>query len=338
MHSYFCLLLLTVILTALAYVRLRQCGSPSEFHPFDVKATLPLRGLLAVMIVCHHLGLRFSSDLIGVFSSCGTSLVAVFFFISGYGLMISYQKKGEAYLSHFFRHRFSKLLPAFLLLTIAYSAYLCIVWHNSVSNILYELVCKGHTPLPSSWFMYAIIYQYIAFYLACKLSGSKPRCLVVASILTIAYIIAVNLMEYGYWWWISHPSFVCGMIVASYEKEFKLLLNDNKLIICALPLLIIMSSAVIGHFILHTTLDSVTTNMIPFIVLFTVYAFGAMKSKSMNYLGKISLEIYLVHCLAIRLVLHFDLSWLPFTLAVFAVTIPMAIIAHKFSEKVAARF
>jgi len=128
------------------------------------------------------------------------------------------------------------------------------------------------------------------------------------------------------------------MIVASYEKEFKLLLNDNKLIICALPLLIIMSSAVIGHFILHTTLDSVTTNMIPFIVLFTVYAFGAMKSKSMNYLGKISLEIYLVHCLAIRLVLHFDLSWLPFTLAVFAVTIPMAIVAHKFSEKVAARF
>jgi membrane-bound acyltransferase YfiQ involved in biofilm formation len=88
MNSNLFQIFFAIIFSLVIYIKLRNLDK-SQFHCFDVNATLPLRGLLAILIVCHHIGQHFSNIQTGI----GTILVSMFFFISGYGLMVSYCKK-----------------------------------------------------------------------------------------------------------------------------------------------------------------------------------------------------------------------------------------------------
>ena len=58
--------------------------------------TVALRGILALMVLICHLHARvelFSNSILGtLFASFGYLAVAVFFFLSGYGLTESYKK------------------------------------------------------------------------------------------------------------------------------------------------------------------------------------------------------------------------------------------------------
>lgn len=93
---------------------------------FSVEATLPLRGLLAVGIVLHHISQRVGQavpDVWGLsqFEFLGAPIVAVFFFLSGYGLMKSLRVKGTSYLDGFLRKRMTKVLLPLLLCSLVYS-------------------------------------------------------------------------------------------------------------------------------------------------------------------------------------------------------------------------
>jgi peptidoglycan/LPS O-acetylase OafA/YrhL len=340
MYSKPCLLLLAVLLSALAYFKLRRTDDTSKFHDFDVNATLPLRGILAVLIVCHHISQRFIPDPIGIFLHFGTSVVSVFFFISGYGLMISYQKKGKEYLSNFFRHRLSKLLPAFLTLTVACCMYYCLFKHHQINEIFKELLLHGNPPLQNSWFIYAIIYQYISFYIACKTSHTTIGCIVIASILTLAAMIGTRLMHFGDWWYLSLPSFILGMIIESYEDTFRKILSKYTFITFAIITFII--SLGVANCRLHITTEGIANfsfcNLMPLLVICIIYAYGSIKNKCVKYLGDISLEIYLIHGSVILFAGHFNLPWYAFLVCVFFITIPAADITHRYSKMISSHF
>jgi peptidoglycan/LPS O-acetylase OafA/YrhL len=325
----------------LSLIKLQKSGEQIVLHNFDVNATLPIRGLLAILIVCHHIGQRFSITPIGIFSSIGPTLVSVFFFISGYRLMISFQKKGKVYLSNFFRHRLSKLLPTFVILTLACIAYSCILKHHQLSEIMHNLF-QGDTPLPHSWFMYAIIYQYIAFYISCKISRTKMQCVIVSAFLTLLSMIGLYKVGFGDYWWISQPSFILGMVVAAYENVFRKVLAKNPFLMVLSVLIVMFIGLTNGHFRLihiHELIASfLYPNLMPLLVIFMVYAYGSTYNNIARYLGKISLEIYLIQGLAIMAVQYFTLPWYAFTLCVFIITIPAAAIAHKLGNAISSRF
>jgi peptidoglycan/LPS O-acetylase OafA/YrhL len=342
MPSSFYLLLVAVILAIFAYLKLKKYNNQTTFHNFDVNATLPLRGLLAILIVCHHIGQRFADTPIGIFVSFGMTLVSVFFFVSGYGLMISYQKKGRAYLSNFFKHRLSKLLPVFLTLTLACIACSCIFEHRQLSEVMHDLL-RGKTPLPNSWFMYAIIYQYIAFYIACKMSRTKMQCIVVAAILTLLSMLGLYKAHFGDYWIVSQPAFVLGMLIASYENIFREILAKHTLatlasVLIAMAIGIINGTFMLIHGFIAFFLSFIFPNLMPILVISMIYSYGSTNNKVAHYLGKISLEIYLIQGLAIMNVEHFNLPWYAFAICVFAITIPAAEIAHRLGSKVSSRF
>jgi hypothetical protein len=61
MEGILYLILVTLLVAISSYFKLRTCKSVTEFHPFDVDATLALRGILAILIVCHHISKGFLS-------------------------------------------------------------------------------------------------------------------------------------------------------------------------------------------------------------------------------------------------------------------------------------
>lgn len=66
-----------------------------KYAPFDLTHTLPLRGILATLVVIGHLDNVISGQTkILMPFHMATPAVAVFFFMSGYGLMLSFSKGG----------------------------------------------------------------------------------------------------------------------------------------------------------------------------------------------------------------------------------------------------
>jgi peptidoglycan/LPS O-acetylase OafA/YrhL len=332
--------LTAVILSLLAYLKLRRCNTPADFHPFDTNATLPVRGILAILIVCHHLSLYFHDASFAIFKNWGTAIVSVFFFISGYGLMVSYLKKGKSYLTNFFRHRFSKLLPTFLLLTIG-----CGIYHyksHFISAIAHDFLI-GLPTLPNSWFLYVIFYFYIAFYISCRASRSNVQCIGYMALFTLLSMAMTLLAKFGSWWYVSQPSIVLGLIVAVHEEWVKKSLCRHPF---AIIFPIILISLLSYFFIPNTALKTLTfSNLAPLLVLFTLYAYPPIRNKVIRYLGKVSLEIYLVHGLVISVMHKIGglcgcpvLPWYVFTVLTFILTIPLAALAHQFNQAISSRF
>ena len=101
---------------------------PQNIGRFSKEATLPLRGVLALLIVFHHISLRLTYmvpkdakvNYLRDFSDWGEPIVSVFFFLSGYGIIKSYQKKGKSYLEGFFSGRLLRLMVPFIICCICY--------------------------------------------------------------------------------------------------------------------------------------------------------------------------------------------------------------------------
>ena len=111
------------------------CIRPSvSLTPFTMEATLPLRGVLAMGIVIHHISLRIvdaTPDDMWIFSQFqfwGAPIVAVFFFLSGYGLMVSLITKGQEYLDGFLKKRLLKIVLPLVLCSIVFEATSITLW------------------------------------------------------------------------------------------------------------------------------------------------------------------------------------------------------------------
>ena len=130
-----------------------------------------LKGIMAICVVLHHLSQQTHSILI--FLDFGAIAVGCFFFISGYGLYTSYEKKGKAYLMDFPQKRFKKLIIPFILVICLYQLWLFVL--NVSKGISFDDLSVGHVNaiLPYSWYIFVIIIFYFTFYFAFKVANSK---------------------------------------------------------------------------------------------------------------------------------------------------------------------
>ena len=122
------LLLLTsawLIIDIIKFISSITRGRKVRIYDFSLENTLPLRGVLALLIALHHVSQRIvSTPILSEFSKWGEYIVALFFFIMGYGLTISYEKKGTSYLDGFFKRRIIKLILPYIICIIGYTSYL----------------------------------------------------------------------------------------------------------------------------------------------------------------------------------------------------------------------
>ena len=87
----------------------------NEEEYLSLEYTKYLKGILALVVVfCHIQYDRINLPIFKVFNYVGNFAVALFFFLSGYGLMSQYVKKGNKYLQGFFRKRILKLIIIYL--------------------------------------------------------------------------------------------------------------------------------------------------------------------------------------------------------------------------------
>jgi len=301
---------------------------------FNRDNTLPLRGLLALLIVAHHLGQR--TDIFGISyfaSSFGYQIVAVFFLLSGYGLCVSYMAKRKEYLHGFLHRRLGKLLPKFIMLTLI----MMLAYHIFCGSSIYEQVIKffsnGVTPLPHSWFICAIIYVYISFYL-CAFWGNSPLCVGICFLLSsLLYIFIVNyLLHYWEYWWMTILSVNVGYFIALYERKITMLINNHRFISYSLMIAALFLSfcAICKIFIFASVLLMIFIIVQALSVYVIVRTLGLVRWKWLCAVSVFSLELYLVHGIPLEIGMCFIQNDYCLWLFTYAISIPMAMLLNKY--------
>lgn len=207
------LLFLSVLLAlfvASLSVRLR-------FAPLTPDKTQPLRGIWAVLIVAFHLSHVAPADkaLAAVFH-WGAPVVALFFFISGYGLMQQFKRRGQDYLNDFFFRRVGMgiLLPWLL----AYVLYLLVTGAGgwSLSSSVKGLLGAGRTTLPYSWYVFAILWLYAGFYVCGRFLPRRwiGPALTLWSLFSMLYVFGAGWERC---WYVTTLAFPAGVCYASFE-------------------------------------------------------------------------------------------------------------------------
>lgn len=303
-------------------------------YSFDKATTLPLRGLLALLIISHHLGQCTSHLSLSQFTSnIGKQPVAVFFFISGYGLCVSYLSKREDYLNCFLKKRMGKLLPEFLLLTIGIVTIFELFGIVSLQQQINLFAERGWTPLPFSWFIYAIFYVYVSFYICAKIVKSPRNIGLLFTVSSLIYVFIVSgILQFDSYWYVTIICVNAGYFVALYEKKISSILSSHRfLCYSALTAVLFVSfcaNAKITIGFVRFGFTEIWLLAQAFAVYVIVRALGFLQWKWLCNIGVFSLELYLIHGIPLIVGQHFGLDNWPLWIFTYAVSIPSAFLLN----------
>lgn len=330
--------LLLISLCITYHIKKRQQNGKIKLFAFDVQNTLALRGVLALLIAFHHLSKEVDSlhlPVVQEFVELGAVIVGIFFFLTGYGPMVSYMKKGESYLSNFLSHRFLKLLPAFLIATIGYLVFLSIVHHNNAFAMFLDMR-MGRTPLPNSWFIYTIIFYYLAFYFMALLFPKKSHMIIAMWGISIAYEIILRMLGWGNYWFMTIYALNIGQCYAYFENRIKMKLEHSSCLLLGsiwALFALFMIVWLINHIVEITTLNKLYYCFTSVFIVYAIYIMGAIPSKILRITGTISYEFYLVHGIFVKQLNFMQTHWLLYFIAVYFASYLFAWLLHDICER-----
>lgn len=220
--------MLAVLLTGSKLYRKNQWNE--EF--MTLEQTKYLQGFFALCIMLHHIGQETCASWneypklpgLELFVPIGYFFVSLFLLCSGYGLFKSFKAK-EDYFKGFFVRR---ILPLILIFFITGWIYFVarILMHESMNS--WKIFCYiSGWGLPNlyAWFVIAMTYFYICFYVSFKYGKSDFARIagVIAGVFIYTFIgTYVNHNDYwmrGEWWYNCVHLFWIGMLFARYENQ-----------------------------------------------------------------------------------------------------------------------
>ena len=267
-----------------------------------------LRGLLSLTVIFHHLAQRTTEGLLfHQFTRVGFLAVAMFFFFSGYGLQKSYIASSD-YKKRFLLRRIPPVLFPYVVVTVLFWAMYAIDGQvYSIKEIILAII--NGSPLGSfSWYIINILVFYIAFWLLMNLFGTSYRGMIVgACVWYVLYAVFCIKMGYGSWWYNTSELLIVGMFWATYEETILNFVHKHYKfftpLVWSLFIFLFLFRRSLVNIIGIKGISLILPMMCAVLFVLSVLLF-AMKFEIGNpiltFLGKISLEVYLVQGLFIR--------------------------------------
>mgnify|MGYP003290040458 CR=1 FL=1 len=318
-------------------------------------------GFFALLIVMHHLvqqvgfanaaGLRFLENI-------GVCFVGAYFFYSGYGLIKSSNSRSD-YLKGFLKNRLPVILIPFFVCILIF-AIVRLQWISklAVTDVIFYIT--GFKLINSHmWYIVEIFFLYILFYVVFKFIKKKKVayiCMSLALLLLVAGSLLAGHGEawfQGEWWYNTTILFLVGMLFAEHENKIIGFIRKHytKVVIAALIIFIILYNATMymlehygywseleGKTILQSNMDKLYTLLVqmPMVISFVLLiVIVGQKVKCSNmtlrFLGKISLELYLIHNLFIDK-LSFISGQGVYFISVITCSIVLAYVIHKLDQ------
>ncbi len=179
--------------------------------------TMGIRALMIILIVIYHAGLLYGIDL----PNDGHICVAVFFFMSGWGLELSIRNK-QSYLATFLQKRVFGLLIQYWIImisTVAVTSLMYLSWNEFGTELLSVFLDWPH------WYVSELLVFYILFYVL-ALSGTRYRLPILALTTVTSMLLMAEYFETNLYLK-SGMAFVFGVVLYHYKDSFRMILERN---------------------------------------------------------------------------------------------------------------
>ncbi len=331
----------------------------------SLEQTKAVLGFCSIGIIFHHLSqmtcvpwIKKEAIVHGLdgFANIGYLFVALFFFCSGYGLFKSHKKKAD-YFDHFF---VKKAFP--ILLTAFFSSMLFMVarWSREAEYYFAPIFSVGGPSLINTygWYVMMILALYFLFYLGFSGGKSDRAGILTVSIGIFIIILFCDYFMYGTWWYNTIHLFLAGILYSKYEDRCTAFFKKYYARILAgiLPLTVI--TFLIGNEIvpLYSFMAYPPGRWVQFFcqmissLLFVFWAVMlgmkiVLGNAALKFLGKMTLETYLVHGMFVQLFgytflyddvkpLFYIRSVFLYALVVLALSLPLAYVLKLLCVKI----
>ena len=273
------------------------------------KSTKSLKGLLALLIIFHHISQKVTTgENFSNFEYMGRYIVALFFFLSGYGLYFQYSNN-SIYMENFLKKRLVRIFIPFFIFIVIYVIYRAIL--GEVVNVDFFLsFWKDHSNIIyNGWFINSIIVLYVIFYVSFVRKDSKIAEYKLV-FLTLVYIFWKAYQNHGDWEYVSIMAFLLGVfwmknrvsIDKFIEKKYFIFLVSFSILMYVFRHYedIMKNIGITNKYVYYGIVGNICTMV--FVVYFLLLTNKLnFSNKYLGFLGEISFEIYMIH----GLVMHY---------------------------------
>lgn len=327
-------ILLLYIFGMLLYLRMVKNEKVDDDY-LSLDKTSRLRGIMAMGIVLHHMSeVTVGGTLFPLLQHMGYLLVSLFFFFSGYGLMISYRRKGAIYLRQFWKDKILYIFLVYLWISVVYAVVKSFMGSEITLQSFAVSFINGSPVANNSWYMIVQILLYFVFWgtFSLKRVSNKIKIFIVFT-LEVIMAVVFHQLSYSVIWYMSNFAFAIGIWWAEERERIdvfvgkrwfltEVMMFSGFVLFSGLPLLGekfgVMSEAVR----LVSRIISSTCFVLFVIILMKKFTF---KEGIWDFFGKISLEIYLVHGLVILLLRKVTSSNVTWTILTVILSIALAV-------------
>lgn len=292
----------TSILIALAAISFPGIKIKTEATGISKQETVALKGMLSLMVFLHHFSGWFANPdpILYFFSHCGSFMVSVFFFLSGYG--ISKSKTAE---KQTFKDLILKILKLFipfwiidaLCLVMYYSLEVPLPTEVNLKIILLSIINVAEI-VSFSWFLSTITVIYILYFLTKKIEKINHILLLFAVLIILSFFVPEL--------WLTYFAFPIGLLISKEELFFRFLSKIKYGMIMAGIVVMILLAIMLKYFGETLPDNKIAGNVADVLsgTLFAVFIYMLTNkihigNKVLSFIGEISYEIYLLHGLGI---------------------------------------
>ncbi len=343
-----------------------KLAKKKTFHEgfLDYPIMKGIQGFAAMAVILHHVTQtvtqygQFDKGLINIFVDAGVLFTGLFFFCSGYGLMTRLLEK-EDYLNGFIKKRLPAIMVPFF---VCNWLFIAVNLATGYSAKPLELVaCISGIVLMNNqmWFIVELVALYVAFYLIFRKRKSDKSALIkLAIFITLMTGISLllghgnlsgtlGLWFHGEWWYNTTWLFFIGLIMAKYKENVVGFAKRNYSWLLPIMLLTFVIISLASTYILysfgyytdsylHKLITAVvqTAMVIIFVLSFFLITMKLrFKNPVLSFLGKRTLEIYLLQNIFITKLHPIIGNDLLFYLGVYVGTIVLAIGVHWLNQR-----
>lgn len=292
-----------------------------------------LKGICMLMIIIGHTYNGFPLDNadfhfpkflyllhIGLWGELG---VAVFFFLSGFGLFFSLNRHKID--GHYLVSKARRLLVPLVLYWIVELVTLAVFAPEDFSwHLFREIVTLSIHPNIENWFFKIIVAAYILCVLIfAAFKQDKVRLAIVFAI-TISYFGMALCLQFGEWWYNTILCFPLGMLVAR-EKDFFRRMNPWAVVLCGAVISIILAATNLSRPLLSLVFSF---SAVYFINVVNI------KARILRFIGFNSLVFYFMECPAMDEIAMFSYNCFPlYCLLSLVITFVISLACVKISQR-----
>ncbi|MCC8072560.1 MAG: acyltransferase [Clostridiales bacterium] len=319
-----------------SFLEKEKIGIYSDY--MSLEKTTAIKGIFILIVFFSHiLGyIELSDSLLNttyntINGLIGQSMVSMFMLYSGYGILLSIDKKGSSYVKSIPTKRFLKVLLHFDIAVIIYAVVQLILGNTySIGEVL--LAFTGWESVGNSnWYMFAILVLYILTYISFIFlknnKNSKYIGTAITIILTVVFIIIMNKYK-DVWWYDTLLCYPLGMVYYLVKDKVDEILSKYKMLYWIMLILALVCTAVFQKLSnINYSLFIIFKHIFFALSVVLITMKFSINNKILNFFGKHLFSIFILQRLPMTIFGHFGLNEYPilFVSICFVATIVIAI-------------